>query len=757
MGLSATLLGLGAASVLGAAPAKAPLPTVLLYPASSGDVAALVDLRTRLRLDGHVEVLTYDPSSAAIQRASAEDAHPEWLVSAPATDEGRMFLARALGANFYAVVSPGRAADSTHVELVETAPAARTFDWTGTNRQFGVRAMESQVADSVSHPVTYTTAGDLTASGTPPPDAPVSGAALDAPIPSPVSAAPVPAPAPVPVIAAPAPIADMPAAVPAVLPAPPPVAAAAPILAPPVVAAVPAPVPAPVVADVPASVPAVIAVPAPVIAPAPVAPISVTAPVVVASAPPVAAPIKIALPNAVPPAGPASPAPVPAIKNAPIALSLPPLIAQAVPPPVLPPPLPASAAALSPKPVIAPQVTPPLPKVAAAVPLPKIATAVPAPQMAPLPAPAVPQVAAVMPKPALAAPVPPAVMVQKPTQIAALPKREIPAPSPFAPETVPSDALKPAMPSAVKKMAANAEDMTAIAPLLAKGDSALDGGDAVSAIAFYRQAINGAPLSVVPRLKLASAYQKDGLNDRALDEARRALQIAPDSLPVQQFLSDLDQQTGTTSGTLVRVRAALEQSPANPSAHAALADALWNNGDLSGAEAEYKAAAALAPAGSHLGDAQLAQLYAAEARYGDCLAILQSDGGSSYAVAIKIVKNRADTLSSTLASSRETFAAGKETREQFYDDAKKLSAQAQALAEFVAEVTPPAKYKLSHLHRTLSTNLLAQESAALVAFIETGDSEQNDTIAKLERAAGTEMLTAQATEEKLGLWKQTPQ
>ena len=697
----AGLVGLSAGPTLGVPPAKAPLPTVLLYPASSGDVAALVDLRTRLRLDGKVEVLTYDPESAAIQRASAEDAHPEWLVSAPATDNGRMVLARALGASFYAVVSPGRASDSTHVELVETAPAARTFDWTGTNRQFGVRAMESQVADSVSHPVTYATASDLTAS--------------------------VPAPVPVsPAAALPAPVVS------------------------------PVPVPTPVAA-------------APIV-PAPIKP--VPPPAVVASAP-----LRIALPTAVPPPA----APLPMLKTAPRRLELPAPVAQTVPVPYVPPlpkiaampppvavPVPKIADVPVPSAVIAPPelTVLPLPKAAVAVPSPQITMAVPTPQMAPLPLPAplLPKVA-VVPLPKL---VPPAAVVtppQRAVQVAVLPKREIPVPvsalpAPFVPEAappkVPTYAPKPTAPVAVKKHAPPAEDMTAIEPLLAKGDSALDGGDAVSAIALYRQAINGAPLSVVPRLKLAQAYQKDGLNDRALDEARRALEIAPDSAPVQQFLSDLDQQTGTTAGSLVRDRAALERSPTDPAAHAALADALWNNGDLGGAEAEYKAASALAPAGSHLADAQLAQLYAAEARYGDCLAILQSGGKDSYAVAIQIVKNRADTLSSTLASSRETFAAGKSTREQFYDDAKKLSAQAQALAEFVAEVSPPAQYKLSHLHRVLSTNLLAQESATLVTFIETGDSRQNDSISQLERGAATEMLTAQATEEKLGLWKEKP-
>ncbi len=347
-----------------------------------------------------------------------------------------------------------------------------------------------------------------------------------------------------------------------------------------------------------------------------------------------------------------------------------------------------------------------------------------------------------MPPPVIAA------VPKPPVQVAALPPRVIPTPPTALPEP-------PAPTSApiVKKRPAIAEDITAIQPLLAKGDAALDGGDTVSAIALYRQAVNGAPLSVVPRLKLAQAYQKDGLSDRALDEARRALEIAPDSVPIQQFLSNLDQQNGTSVGTLIRDRAVLAQTPNDPAAHVTLADDLWNSGDLGGAEAEYKTASALASPGSHLADAQLAQLYAAEARYDDCLALLKDSGPGGYALAIGIVKNRSDTLSSTLSASRAAFAARKSTREQFYDDAKKLSAEAQALAEFVAQVSPPKAYSLAHLHRMLSTNLLAQESAALVTFIETGDTGQEGSMAQLEHAAATEMLTAQAAEERLGLWK----
>ena len=53
----------------------------------------------------------------------------------------------------------------------------------------------------------------------------------------------------------------------------------------------------------------------------------------------------------------------------------------------------------------------------------------------------------------------------------------------------------------------------------------------------------------------------------------------------------------------------------------------------------------------------------------------------------------------------------------------------------------------------LSTNLLAQEAATLVTFIETGDAGQSESVSKLDKEAQTEMLTAQATEEKLGLWE----
>ena len=612
------LLGSGLAPVH----AKAPLPTVLLYPASSTDVPALVDLRTRLRLDGILQALTYDPDSASVKRVAAETSHPEWL-NGPLSDTARLALARALGVAFYVVVSPGRQSDSTHVELVQTAPPALTFDWYGVNRQYGARALESQ-AQAALGPASSATGN--------------TAPALVAP-----DLAPVVAPVPAPVVVAPAPIAPKP-----LVTAPPsPVADT--------IKAIPAPEPAPAAKLIPTPTAAPIAAPV----------IKLPAPIIVLSAP-ISAP-----------------------------------------------------AVTTPAPVPAPDVNAPVFQSHKAAP--------PAPAKSPHSS--VPLVAALPPRGDHFTPAPQEVTTTPPVQ------------------PIPARATLP-----IVKPMPKAEDLAAIAPLMKKGDSALEGGDVVGAIALYRQAVNGAPLSLVPRLKLAQAYQKGGLSEKALSEAQRALEIAPDNQPLQQFLSQLDQENGTSDGTLTRYRVQIDRSPDDPAAHSGLAEALWNSGDLSGAETEYKAAKRLAPTGDHSAAAHLAQLYATQARYDDCLAVLQEAGKDGYALALKIIKNRADTLSSTIEASRDAFTGGKSTREQFYDGAKTTDAQAQALASFVARVTPPPEYKLSHLHRMLSTNLLAQEAATLRAFIETGDTRQSDSVSKLEKAAQTEMLTAQAAEEKMGLW-----
>ncbi len=605
------------------------MPTVLLYPASPTDVAALVDLRNRLRLDGRMQVLTFNPDSATIRRAAAEQSHPEWVGGGLLSDDARLALARALSVTYYVVVSPGRDPESTHLQLVETAPPARIFDWYGVNREYGAHALESQsVPNLPAGPTVMASAAPLAAE--------LSNA--DPVLPT---VAPPPAAAPLPKPTSPVAVA--------------PVAVAPVAVAPPFVfhPRVPKPLP----------------------------------PVQMAMRPSVTLP---ALPLAVP-------------------------VPEAVPEPQVVP-------------------TPPIPvlRPPALVPVPE---AMPTPQIDP------PEAPLAIPTPA---PTPEVVPVTAPA-----PERSTASVALGAPVAAPPPEYRPSLPAAPRP-----EDLTDVMPLMARGDTALEGGDIVGAISYYRHAVNGAPRSAVPRLKLAQAYQRGGLSEKALDEGKRALDVAPDSLPVQQFLTQLDAENGTSDGSITRYQALVGRTPDDPSAHAALAESLWNGGDLAGAEAEYKTAKKLSVPADHTADAQLARLYAAQARYDDCLAALRDAGSDGYILAIKIVKGRVDNLSSTIEASRAAFEGGKSTREQFYDGAKTASAQAEALAGFVDRVVPPAQFKLSHLHRKLSTDLLAQEAATLKTFIETGDAAQSAAVSRLEKATLTEMLTAQAAEQSLGLWRE---
>ena len=120
-------------------------------------------------------------------------------------------------------------------------------------------------------------------------------------------------------------------------------------------------------------------------------------------------------------------------------------------------------------------------------------------------------------------------------------------------------------------------------------------------------------------------------------------------------------------------------------------------------------------------------------------------------MAVKIIKNRTETLVSSLSSARNSFQAGNATHESFYETANKVSSQSQALASFVTKITPPKEYKLSYLHRVLATNLLSQEAAVLVTYIETSDDSQMSKAASLEKSAEAEMLTAHAAEQQQGL------
>ena len=171
-----------------------------------------------------------------------------------------------------------------------------------------------------------------------------------------------------------------------------------------------------------------------------------------------------------------------------------------------------------------------------------------------------------------------------------------PAPPPPAPKVVPPTLMAPpALNNGGSGESAapahdTAADLAAVQPLITLGDGAVARGDMVEAYSHYRDAINSAPLSDVPRLKLAQAYLLGGLPDKALNEAQRALEIAPDSIPLQDFLIKFDTENGTTAGSVARYRALVAKNPQDATSHLGLGDALWNGSDYPSAESEYKSA-----------------------------------------------------------------------------------------------------------------------------------------------------------------------
>jgi tetratricopeptide (TPR) repeat protein len=301
----------------------------------------------------------------------------------------------------------------------------------------------------------------------------------------------------------------------------------------------------------------------------------------------------------------------------------------------------------------------------------------------------------------------------------------------------------------------NAADLAAVQPLIAAADRDVDSGDLIDAYALYRQAINLAPLSDVPRLKLAQAYLQGGQTDLALSEARRALEVVPDSAAVQAFLTQYDTQNGTQFGKVVRDQALAVKDPQDPAVHLNLGDALWSQGRDADAEAEFVQARDLARPDSLVREkavAHLAGLHAATGRYTDALAEMAASGDLGYPLVLTVVQNAVDDLAGDLDRAQDEYAAGKLTRADLYGKVQADEAKAQALADFVVKISPPAAYAHSHLDRVQAVTLFSQAAAELTGYLETNDPTQQDKAVQLEKDAQTEMLTAHAAEQKLGLW-----
>src|SRR5690349_15536770 len=79
-----------------------PPPLLVLYPSAPGDsddLHALAQVRSALRERSYFDVITYDVDSPAVIRAANEAKHQEWVDHPVSSDDQRLALAHAIGAD----------------------------------------------------------------------------------------------------------------------------------------------------------------------------------------------------------------------------------------------------------------------------------------------------------------------------------------------------------------------------------------------------------------------------------------------------------------------------------------------------------------------------------------------------------------------------------------------------------------------------------------------------------------------------------
>jgi tetratricopeptide (TPR) repeat protein len=350
----------------------------------------------------------------------------------------------------------------------------------------------------------------------------------------------------------------------------------------------------------------------------------------------------------------------------------------------------------------------------------------------------------------------PNVPVTIPAPVAPLPSAPAPvAPLPSAPIALPDDNTPVATAPTNPNLDRTAADLASVQPTINTADRDVQSGDYVDAYALYRQAINLAPLSDVPRLKLAQAYLKGGQPDLALSAAQDALEVVPDSPAIQAFLSQYDKQNNTQVGEITRDQARVIKDPQDPAVHLELGDAFWRQEQNTDAETQFTQARDLAPVNSLLHEkaiAHLAGVHASIAQYDKALAEMQASGDLGYPLVLTVVQSDMDKLAGDMDQAQGDYNTAKITRADLYGKIQSDENQAQALSDFVAKIIPPAAYAHSHLDRVQAVTLFAQAIAVLSNYLETNDQAQHAKAVQLERDAQTEMLTAHAAEQKLGLW-----
>jgi tetratricopeptide (TPR) repeat protein len=274
-----------------------------------------------------------------------------------------------------------------------------------------------------------------------------------------------------------------------------------------------------------------------------------------------------------------------------------------------------------------------------------------------------------------------------------------------------------------------------------------DGNDAMAraeigkAIELYRMAVDASPRNAIPRIELAKAYLANGENKLAVEQLQRAIAFDPLSSDLQTYLESAAKSGDMPGIDMLRLQLQAKSHPTDASALLQLGDDYWNSNRLDLAEQSYGEAARL-PHSGYEPYARLARLYAATERYGDCLDALSHSGTAGYPAALRIIKEKAESLIGDVDAETQDFQNGKTSRADYYKALEAGDKRIAAYADFIGKIVPPPAFKVSYLHRRLAANLLAQMTPDLENYALTAQSLYQDQARNLEHSAETELREA---------------
>lgn len=286
-----------------------------------------------------------------------------------------------------------------------------------------------------------------------------------------------------------------------------------------------------------------------------------------------------------------------------------------------------------------------------------------------------------------------------------------------------------------------------------KADESLEAGNLAVAIQQYSQAVSTDPSNVGLRIKLAEAYARKGVFDKAYDELGRASLIGASAEAVAASKARIqDMENGKSAApvsgsaaqkTVSGESASIVVSSSTPAAQATSGndasavtrmiegDKLWNQGKPDEAAVAYKQATLLDPMDWRTYE-RLAVITVSMGTFNDSRAALEALAKVQPEPAPDVLNNRYDllrtafdkhftTLLNQYDSESANFSKHIINRESYYSIIKGMALKLEGMAKFLDAIQVPPLKEKANLRRNIACGLMAQSAANMLEYLETNE------------------------------------